>query len=82
MFCIRQFRIARLNRLPVYLVRPSSVVSENRDSLSDVFVHGLLVRLAVIPRIDGSKNMAVLLAKITELPQQLASFGGRKFAPC
>jgi len=81
-FGIRQLRIARLNRLPIHLVRPSCVVSKDRDSLSDIFVHGLLVRLAVVPRIDSSKDMAVLLTKVTELPQQLASFGGRNVAPC
>lgn len=69
MLRIRQLRVARLNCLSIYLIRPPSVISEYRDSLCNIFVHSLLVRLAVVPSIDSSKYMAVLLAKVTELPE-------------
>jgi hypothetical protein len=81
MFGIRQLCVARLNRLSIYLVRPSGIVSEHRDGLCDVLVHGLLVRFAIIPSIYSSENVAVLLAEITELPKQLTAFGGRDTTP-
>lgn len=68
MLRIRQLCVACLNRLSIDLIRPSSVISEYRDSLCYVFVQSLLVGLAIVPGIDGSKDMAVLLTKVTELP--------------
>jgi hypothetical protein len=65
MLCIRQLHIGCFNGLTIYLVRPSSIIPEYCHRFTNIFVQGLLVRFAIVPGINCSQDMTILLAKIT-----------------
>ena len=69
MLGVGELRIRSLNGLTIHLVSPSSIVSEYRDGLSNIFIQSLLVRLSIIPRVYRREDVTVLFAKVTELPQ-------------
>lgn len=68
MFRVSKFRAPNIDSLPKDLIRPTCIVPKHRDRLRDVFANSRLVRLAIIPRINGRQDMTVPFAKIGELP--------------
>ena len=70
MLGISKLRISNINSLPIDLIRPTSIVPENRNSLRHILSKNNIERLAIVPRINGGQNVLVTLAKITQLPEQ------------
>jgi len=75
MLCISKLCLRRLNRLTVDLVGPTGIVLEDGNGLTKIFVKCLLIRLAVVPRINSSKYVRILFAKVAQLPEQLSPLG-------
>lgn len=62
---IGKLGVARVDSLALDLIGPTPVISENGDDLGDVLVQSRVVRLAIVPCIDGREDLLVFLAKIT-----------------
>lgn len=62
-----------INGLTVDLVRPTSIVTENRYSLRHILSKNNVKRLAVVPRINRGQYVLVTLTKIAQLPEKDSS---------
>ena len=70
---VGQLSLAGGDSLSMNLVSPAAIVTKDGDGLGQILAQSLLIRFAVIPRVDGGEDMLIAVTELGQAGQKHAS---------